>query len=168
VLNVLRTDVKNSLKQNESDIIDGENGESMQLVKDGMDMAVMIFDFANQTMQFAGAYNPFYLVRNNELQHFKGDRMPVGIHIQEKDSFTNQEIELQKGDVIYAFSDGYADQMDVTGTKKFLTKNFKSLLLDINNLSMNEQKETLDNKIEEWKGDHEQIDDILVMGIKIQ
>ncbi len=167
ILNMLRDDVKKSLKQDESNYTNSENRENMQLVKDGMDMAIMIFDFDNQSMQFAGAYNPFYLVRNNELLHFKGDRMPVGIHIQEKDSFTNQDIDIQKGDIIYAFSDGYVDQMDVTGTKKFLTKNFKNLLLEINHLPMAEQKETLNTKIEEWKGDHAQIDDILVMGIKV-
>lgn len=164
VLNLLRDDIIKSLKQDKTKT---EYAYKSQTVKDGMDMAIMIFDFDNQAMQYAGAYNPFYLVRNKELQHFKGDRMPVGVHIEEKASFTNHEIDIEKDDIIYAFSDGYVDQIDVTGSKKFLTKNFKNLLLEINHLSMEEQKEALNAKIEEWKGDHDQIDDILVMGIKI-
>lgn len=169
VLDLLRDDVKKSLKQHENNKLSavGSKSKAMDIVKDGMDMAVMIFDFKANNMQYAGAYNPFYLVRNKELHHFKGDRMPVGVHIQEADKFTNHEITLQKGDIIYAFSDGYVDQIDSTGSKKFMTKNFKRLLLEINHLSMQEQKETLDIKIEEWKGQNHQIDDILVMGIKI-
>lgn len=167
VLNILREDVKKSLKQDEKNIVPNSTGKRSQIVKDGMDMAIMIFDFDNMNMQYAGAYNPFYLVRDSKLQHFKGDRMPVGIHIVEKPSFTNHEIDLKKGDQIYAFSDGYVDQFDTTGKRKFMTKNFKSLLLEINSLSMAEQKDLLDKKIEEWKGSHSQIDDILVMGIKI-
>lgn len=167
VLNILRADVKKSLKQDENNAGYDDKRNSLQVVKDGMDMAIMIFDVENLSMQYAGAYNPFYLVRNKELRHFKGDRMPVGVHIKEKPSFTNHEIDIEKDDIIYAFSDGYVDQMDVTGSKKFLTKNFKNLLLEINHLSMEEQKETLNAKIEEWKGDYDQIDDILVMGIKI-
>ncbi|HEC42265.1 MAG TPA: hypothetical protein ENI20_05490 [Bacteroides sp.] len=166
VLNLLREDVKKSLGH-EMNVKDEDLPDNSELVKDGMDMAIMMFDFDSRSMQYAGAYNPFYLVRNKELLHFKGDRMPVGFHIKESPSFTNQEVDLKKDDIIYAFSDGYVDQMDVTGSKKFMTKNFKKLLLDINHLSMEEQKDTLNAKIEEWKGDHDQIDDILVMGIKI-
>ncbi len=158
VLDLLRQDVKKSLKQDK---------ERSHDVKDGMDMAVMIFDFDNLTMQYAGAYNPFYLIRSEKLRHFKGDRMPVGVHIEETSDFTNHDIELVKGDIVYAFSDGYADQMDVTGSKKFMTKNFKKLLLEISHLSMIKQKEALDANIEKWKGDQDQIDDILVMGIQI-
>jgi serine phosphatase RsbU (regulator of sigma subunit) len=167
VLNILREDVKKSLRQDKNAVKYDKKGNSSQAVKDGMDMAIMIFDFKNKAMQFAGAYNPFYLVRNKELFQFKGDRMPVGVHVEEKASFTNHEIDIEKNDIIYAFSDGYVDQIDATGSKKFLTKNFKNLLLEINNLSMDDQKEVLNTKIEEWKGDHDQIDDILVMGIKI-
>lgn len=167
VLDLLREDVKSSLRQDEIDFESSGTGSALQAVKDGMDMAILIFDFDNNSMQYAGAYNPFYLVRNRKLQHFKGDRMPVGFHIEKSTGFTNHEIELLEGDIIYAFSDGYADQIDVTGSKKFMTKNFKKLLLDINHLSMKKQKDALNSKIEEWKGDHDQIDDILVMGIKI-
>jgi len=124
VLNILRDDVIISLNQDENMAVSDENGNRSHVVKDGMDMAIMIFDFNDKTMQYAGAYNPFYLVRNKELLHFKGDRMPVGVYLEKKSSFTNQEIEIEKGDIIYAFSDGYVDQMDVTGSKKFLTKNF--------------------------------------------
>jgi len=158
MLNILREDVIASLNQ---------GMDTHEQVKDGMDMAVMIFDFEHMSMQFSGAYNPFYLIRNNDLKHFKGDRMPVGLHGAEITSFTNQQLELEHGDTIYAFSDGYADQIDKSGSKKFLVKNFKNLLLQINNLPLAEQKQRLDHEIEEWKGKYSQIDDILVMGIRV-
>jgi len=167
VLDKLRDDVIKSLNDNAKTADYEEKEYAYEKVKDGMDMAIMIFDFDKHKMQYSGAYNPFYLVRNKELYHFKGDRMPVGFYFEKNVSFTNQEIDLEKGDIIYAFSDGYVDQIDESGSKKFLTKNFKNLLLEINNLSMEDQKEVLNTKIEEWKGDHDQVDDILVMGIKI-
>lgn len=161
VLDKLRDDVITSL--NDVD----EMKSNSEKVKDGMDMAIMIFDFERHKMQYSGAYNPFYLVRNKELQHFKADRMPVGLFLEKNANFTNHEIDIQKDDIIYAFSDGYVDQIDESGSKKFLSKNFKNLLLEINDLSMEDQKKVLNSKIETWKGTHEQIDDILVMGIKI-
>jgi serine phosphatase RsbU (regulator of sigma subunit) len=158
ILNILREDVIASLNQGLG---------TFEQVKDGMDMAVMIFDFESLNMQFAGAYNPFYLIRDRELQQFKGDRMPVGLHVVETKNFTNRQVKLESGDVIYAFSDGYVDQIDKFGSKKFLAKNFKSLLLQINQFPLAEQKQILDSKIEEWKGQYSQIDDILVMGIRV-
>ncbi len=118
-------------------------------------------------MQYAGAYNPLYIYRNNELMEVKADRMPIGIYIKEKESFTNNEIDLQKGDVFYIFSDGYQDQFGGEDGRKFKTKNFKQFLLEIHQKPMAEQREILDKRIDEWRGDWEQIDDIIILGIRV-
>ncbi len=157
ILTQLRADVKKTLGQ------EGKEGEA----KDGMDIALCIVDLENMKMQYAGAYNPMYLYRNNELLETKADRMPIGIYVKEKESFTNNEIELQKGDVFYIFSDGFQDQFGGEDGQKFKTKNFKQLLLDIHQKPMAEQREILDTTIDKWRGEWEQVDDIIVMGIKV-
>ncbi|MCK4661320.1 MAG: tetratricopeptide repeat protein [Bacteroidales bacterium] len=157
ILNKLRTYVKETLGQT------GETGEA----KDGMDIALCIFDYKNMKLQYSGAYNPLYIIRNSELLETKADKMPIGIHIKEKESFTNHDININKGDAIYMFSDGYADQFGGENESKFKTKPFKDLLINIQNESMSKQKEILDKTIEDWKGNLEQIDDITVIGIRI-
>ena len=157
ILNQLRDYVKSSLRQT------GKDDEA----KDGMDIALCIIDPSNLKMQYAGAYNPLYLIRNQEFISLKADRMPIGIHILEKDSFTNHEIDIKKEDVIYIFTDGYIDQFGGEDKRKFKISPFRELLININNKSMNEQKQILEEEFYKWKGEHEQIDDILVMGIKI-
>lgn len=157
ILNELRDHVIKALHQT------GESGEN----KDGMDIALCVIDFDRKKLQFSGAYNPLYLIRNKELLHFKADKMPIGIYFKGDQSFTNQEIEFQKGDTIYVFSDGYVDQFGGEKNSKFKSKQFKELLVNIQIKSMTEQKEILDQTIEKWKGENEQIDDILVMGIKL-
>jgi serine phosphatase RsbU (regulator of sigma subunit) len=108
-----------------------------------------------------------YLFRNNEFIEVKADRMPIGIYIKEKDSFTNNEIDLQKGDVFYIFSDGFQDQFGGEDGQKFKTKNYKKLLLDIHQKPMAEQREILDTTVDAWRGDWEQVDDIIIMGIRV-
>jgi len=157
ILNQLRDYVKASLHQT------GKEDEA----KDGMDIALCIIDPDNLTMQFSGAYNPLYLIKNNEMVTIKADRMPIGIHVFEKDSFTNHEMSIKKGDIIYMFSDGYIDQFGGPKTQKFRIAPFRKLLISNRNKPMKEQKEILEKNFEEWKGNHEQIDDVLVMGIKI-
>ncbi|MCK5171345.1 MAG: SpoIIE family protein phosphatase [Bacteroidales bacterium] len=157
ILNSLRMDIKKTLGQ------EGKEGEA----KDGMDIALCVINLEKMKMQYAGAYNPLYLFRNNELIETKADRMPIGIYIKEKESFTNNEIELQKGDVFYIFSDGYQDQFGGEDGRKFKTKNFKQFLLDIHKKPMAEQREILDKRIDEWRGDWEQIDDIIILGIRV-
>ena len=132
-----------------------------------MDIALCVINLEKMKMQYAGAYNPLYLFRNNELIETKADRMPIGIYIKEKESFTNNEIDLQKGDVFYIFSDGYQDQFGGEDGQKFKTKNFKQFLLDIHQKPMAEQREILDKRIDEWRGDWEQIDDIIILGIRV-
>jgi ligand-binding sensor domain-containing protein/serine phosphatase RsbU (regulator of sigma subunit) len=157
ILNRLREQIKNSLRQVSQD----------NKSKDGMDIALCAINTVSLTLQFAGAYNPLYRIRNGELTEIKGDRMPIGIHIKEKDTFTNNTIQLEKNDMIYLFSDGFVDQAGGPENRKFLSINFKKLLLEIYTKSMHEQKLELEIAFEKWTGENEQVDDILVMGIRI-
>ncbi len=157
MLNTLRKRIKKSLNQT------GDNFESA----DGMDMSLCVYDTEFNVMQFAGAYNSLYLIRNNELKVHKADRQPVAVHMLEKE-FTNHEFEVQKGDCIYLFSDGYKDQFGGDKGDKFKTQRFDKILLDIHQKPMTEQREILDKTITDWMGDkHEQLDDILVLGVRI-
>ena len=108
-------------------------------------------------------------IRNDkyELIEFRADKQPVGYYPGEQKSFTNHEIQLKKGDTIYIFSDGYQDQFGGPKGKKFMSKQFRQLFLDIQEMNMEEQKEHLDKTIESWKGDKEQVDDILIIGVRI-
>lgn len=135
--------------------------------RDGMEMALFILDLENNNLQFSGARRPLYLIRDKELTELTGDKMPLGINDDRENHFTNQEIEVKKNDIVYLFSDGYVDQLGGPDRKTFKTKNFKELLLNNCHLPMNEQKDVLNNNIEAWRGNVEQIDDILVIGIKI-
>jgi len=157
VLNDLRDEVKRTLRQT------GKEGEA----KDGMDMALAMVDQKKMKMQYAGAYNPLYLFREGELIEYKADRMPIGIYLKEKSTFTNHSIELRKGDTLYLSSDGYPDQFGGSEGTKFKTQRLKRLLSRSQHETMEEQKKILEQTIEEWRGDHEQIDDILLIGVRI-
>mgnify|MGYP001279912091 FL=1 len=157
ILNQLRTYVKDSLHQT------GKENEA----KDGMDIALCIIDPVKLNIQFAGAYNPLYLIRKNKLETIRADRMPIGIHIVEKESFTNHVVEVNKGDIIYIFTDGYIDQFGGAKSQKFKMAPFQDLLVTIKDKPMEDQKKLLDERFESWKGTNSQIDDVLVMGIKI-
>ncbi|RLD61874.1 MAG: hypothetical protein DRJ01_07125 [Bacteroidetes bacterium] len=156
ILNQLREHVITSLRQT------GKEGEA----KDGMDIAICVIDKKTKNLQFAGANNPLYLVRDRELIQVKADRMPIGIYIK-TNPFTNNELSLQKNDCLYIFSDGYVDQFGGKSNRKFKSKPFKRLLVDINDKPMSEQRTILDDTIEDWKGINEQVDDILVIGMRI-
>ncbi|MBN2683264.1 MAG: DUF4154 domain-containing protein [Bacteroidales bacterium] len=182
ILNLLRAQVIKALRQT------GKEGEA----KDGMDIAMVVIEKNGKSIQYAGANNPMYLVRLKDspviedaktvendthiLYEIKADKMPIGIYGEEIVSFTNKEIELVKGDSIYVFSDGYADQFGGPRGKKFMYKTFKELLLEIQPRGMHEQFKILDETIENWKAHHdpvqnndhfEQIDDILVIGVRM-
>lgn len=160
ILNRLRDKVKKSLHQ--TDV----NSAS----QDGMDVAFYIINTETLELQFSGAYNPLFIVRKNkeaELIEIKADRQPIAIYMREKD-FSSYNIQLQKGDCLYTFSDGYADQFGGLKGQKFKLKNFKQILLDIYDLPMKEQKQILDDTLKNWMGDkHEQLDDILVLGVRV-
>ena len=157
ILNQLRTSVINSLHQT------GEIGSS----KDGMDIAIFVIDEETNILEFSGANNPLVHIRNNELNHIKSDKMPIGIHMRANEPFTNYTIELLPGDCIYTFSDGYVDQFGGPDQRKFMIKNFKELLLEIHQLPMAEQRERLHKNLLDWHGDSPRIDDVVVMGVRI-
>jgi len=136
-------------------------------VRDGMDIALCAFDKKKGVLEFAGAYNPLWLIRNNELIEVKANKFPIGNSKSgDNNKFTNHEIPLQKGDTIYIFSDGYSDQFGGPAGKKFKASTLKQLLISSQHLGMAEQRELLNKTIEEWRGQHEQVDDILVIGTR--
>ena len=137
-------------------------------IKDGMDMALCVFDFTRKKADFAGANNPMLMIRNENVYKYKGDRFPIGAFIENRNQeFTNNEIELKTGDMIYMYSDGYSDQFGGPDNKKFFGKRFEQLLFEIHGKPLKEQKEILNSKLVDWMGDNDQVDDILVIGIRV-
>ncbi len=161
VLNRLKALVSQSLRQTQ----DGESS------KDGMDIALCKIDKKKKVIEFAGAFNPLLYIKtsqSNELLEIKGNKFPIGIYMQEEDEqFTNHQIKIDDGDSFYIFSDGYADQIGGPRNKKFLIKNFRNLLCEIYMESMERQRQILNETLEEWKGEHDQVDDILVIGFRL-
>ncbi len=141
-------------------------------LRDGMDVALCCVDFKGMRLEYAGANNPVYIVRDKKLIEFKADKQPITASMDlVAKPFTNKLFDLQKGDVIYLFTDGYADQFGgsnvETGGKKFLYKRFKETLVNMHDQSMEEQKKTLYTTFEKWRGSLAQVDDVLVIGIKV-
>jgi serine phosphatase RsbU (regulator of sigma subunit) len=156
ILNQLRNEVKIALQQK------GKPSEQ----KEGMDIALCIIDPLNQQLQYAGAHNPLYIIRDDQLVEVKADRMQIGISRKEQ-SFTKHDIPYQNKDMIYLFTDGFADQNSEKGEEKFTKKRFKKLLIEINKDSMSIQKEIMNRRLEEWKGNLPQRDDVLIIGIRL-
>jgi len=156
ILNKLRGLVIKSLHQT------GKADEA----RDGMEMALCVVDFNNQGLQYSGAFRPLYLIRDKAIIEFKGDPMPIGIYNEEEISFNNKELSFKEDDIIYMFTDGYVDQLGGSDRKTFKSKKFKQLLIDIHQRPLQEQKRILETQYEQWKQNIEQIDDILVMGIR--
>jgi len=134
-------------------------------------MALCVMNEKKNTLQYSGANNPMYLIRNKngapELTEFKADRMPLGYYPGRFRPFTNKDIQLEYGDIFYLFSDGYIDQKGGADNKKFMSKKFKDLLLKIHKEPMQEQKDILDKTIMDWMGTAPQIDDIMVIGVRV-
>lgn len=145
----------------------GTNSEAD--IKDGMDAAMVVVDKEKREVQFAGAFNPLYIIRkgSDDVEQIKGNKFPIGAFIGGEQKFTNHTIQLNEGDTVYVFSDGYADQFGGPKGKKFRYKNFRELLVSIQDKPLLEQRDILDKTIEEWRGSLEQIDDILVIGIRV-
>lgn len=118
-------------------------------------------------VEFSGANNPLYLIRNNEVMIVKADKFAIGSFEPESNSYETHIVPIQKGDVLYLFTDGYADQFGGDKGKKFLYKNFRDTLLNVHQKPMKEQHDFLKNQIETWQGTYEQVDDILVIGVRI-
>lgn len=157
VLNMLREKIKTSLHQT------GKQGEAT----DGMDVAFCILHKNKKFLEFAGAYNPMFLFQNGEFTEFRADRMPIGIYYGEKESFTNYEINIRKGDTLYIFSDGFADQFGGDKGTKYMKYNLKKLLIEIHFKPMAEQQVILQTEFEKWKGTVNQIDDVTILGVRI-
>jgi serine phosphatase RsbU (regulator of sigma subunit) len=134
-------------------------------IKDGMDIAVCLVDFEKNKLWFAGANSPLYLVRGGELIHYRADKMPVAIHYK-MTPFTLHEIDLQKGDAFYTFSDGFADQFGGPKERKFMSAQLKETLVAISGKPMLQQGERLNEIFEEWRGNNPQVDDVTLIGVK--
>ena len=154
--------ILNKLREN---IINALNQTGDRQTKDGMDMVLCVFDFEKNIVEFAGANNPLYHIRNKELMEYKGDKMPIGLY-DELRPFTKHTIEIQKGDTFYMFSDGYADQFGGPDGKKFKYKPLKEMLIAIQDLPMKEQLKVVEETIDKWKNGYFQVDDMLLIGIK--
>jgi serine phosphatase RsbU (regulator of sigma subunit) len=144
----------------------GQTGDKYE-AKDGMDMALVAINTTNRTIQFTGANQHLYTFQDGELVVIKGDPMPVGIHAQSSTLFTAHSLQMKRGDTMYLFSDGYADQFGGEKRKKFGTAQLKTLLTDLQRNIMHDQKEALVKEFDKWKGQEEQIDDVLMIGIKL-
>ena len=131
----------------------------------GLDIALCSINIETNLLQYAGAYNPLWIIRNNKLKEFKATRNPIGFYNKEVD-FEFNEIQLQNNDMIYIFSDGFHDQIGGERNKKFMIGNFRNLIFKNHLLALDKQKIELDKTFIRWKSDLEQVDDITIMGIK--
>jgi serine phosphatase RsbU (regulator of sigma subunit)/Tfp pilus assembly protein PilF len=152
---------------NQQVIIRLSGDDKEETIKHGMDISLIVVDKANNRLEFAGAHNPLYIARADELIELKADKIGIGANKKQDRSFTSHTFELQKGDVIYLFTDGFPDQIGGPNRKKFYYPPFKELLLANSALEMDQQKTTLEETHNNWRsGKYEQTDDILIMGIR--
>ncbi|MEN7548200.1 SpoIIE family protein phosphatase [Rapidithrix thailandica] len=161
ILEELHRKVVETLKQN----------EASTMSNDGMDIALVKIDYDTQVLEFAGAHRPLVFLHNGELLELKGNKLPVGGTQYQKRKkeikFTNHQVHFQSNDSIHLFSDGYQDQFGGPQGKKFMVKNLKSTLAELHQQPMDKVKHALDEKFTHWKGEHPQMDDVLVMGIRL-
>ena len=158
ILNQLNIEISNVLRQEE------EAG-----VTDGMDIAIISIDYNTKQIEFAGSYNPLYIVRDGELLEQDGERIPIGKTSKknEEQTYTNHTFQLYENDMLYIFSDGFVDQKVGKKAKKYKYPRFRGLLVSIAELPMEEQNKALHKELDRWMGDHQQFDDMLIYGIKI-
>lgn len=157
ILNELRDKIIKSLGQT------GQRDET----KDGMEMALCVVDASNHQLQFSGAFRPMYLLRQDELIVIKGDAMPIGIYNENEVPFSNKEVTFQEDDMIYLFTDGYVDQIGGLDRKTFKSIRLKALLKEIHSKPLKEQSHILREEHEIWRSGSEQIDDIMILGIRL-
>lgn len=132
--------------------------------RDGMDVAIICYDIEKKELQYSGALRPLYCFEQGRFRELKGDRSSIGADLPE---FTSQVVQVRSPSAFYLFSDGYADQFGGSDGKKFMTKRFKELLTSLQDKSMAEQENGLDAALHQWKKDREQVDDVLVIGIRL-
>jgi len=135
------------------------------IIRDGMDIGLCVIDKKKRKLFYAGAFFPLYLIRNNNLIEIKGDKIIIGMN-QEGLCYTDHEVDLIEGDIIYIFSDGYADQFGGIENKKFMYRRFRYVLMTIHQFHVNDQKTILEDNIKTWMGRGTQIDDMMVIGFK--
>ncbi len=157
ILKELHNGVVQALRQNETDN------------KDGMDLALCTIDTENKIVTFAGAKNPLIYIQNGEVHQIKGDKLPIGgVKIAETRNFQTHQISVTSPTTFYIFTDGYQDQFGGEDARKFMIKQLKELFLEIHQQDMQTQHEILSQTFKEWIGDHRQIDDVLVIGFRIE
>jgi serine phosphatase RsbU (regulator of sigma subunit) len=158
ILQFLDVGVNERLRQT-----DGESG-----VNDGMDLGLCTLNTKTRVLQYAGAFNPLYVVSDGEVHETKADKFMIGVNPGGlPDNYNNYTFQLKEGDCIYLFSDGYADQFGGPKGKKFKYKQLREKLLEVNKLPMPHQKEKLLQEFYDWKGDEDQVDDVLLMGVRV-
>ena len=177
ILDELNKGVSDALRQ----------GVDSDTIKDGMDISLCTFDKQTGILEYSGAYNPLYIISDKKLEvidgadiepnmtdenglmlyEVKANRFPIGSYSEGNNEFSKHSFKLNKGDSVYLFSDGYADQFGGEKGKKFRYKQFKQLLLSVNSNSMEEQYKILDDSFMNWRGDLEQIDDVIVIGSRL-
>jgi serine phosphatase RsbU (regulator of sigma subunit) len=155
ILESLRDKIMNSLAQNEDKTI----------VKDGIEGSVVSYDTKKRILSYAGSYNPMLYIHKNNMEVIKADRIPIGYY-EKKGKFTLKSIQVEKGDIIYLYTDGYIDQFGGPEIRKIMTKGFMVLLQKNHSLSMASQKSVLLDFLNHWKSNMDQTDDILVVGIR--
>ncbi|MBP6334648.1 MAG: SpoIIE family protein phosphatase [Bacteroidia bacterium] len=156
ILNQLNTGIVSSLRQKVSE------------VSDGMDIAICSFDLQNNLLEYAGANRPLYLLRDGIIEEVKADKLAIGgFRLNAEATFSNHQLKLNTGDIIYIFTDGYADQFGGEQGKKLLSKRLREMFISMKDLSMREQEHRLTTFFDEWKGSHEQVDDVLLIGIRV-
>ena len=156
ILNRLRAKIIAALEQ-----------KGMAEQKDGMDIALCVWNKLDHTLEYAGANNPLWLLRNGELVEYKANKMPIGTYLETEVPFSSTVIALQKGDTIYLSTDGYADQFGGDKGKKLKYRPFMESLLRMGPLDMKTQKLELEKSFDAWKSSYEQVDDVSVIGIRV-
>jgi serine phosphatase RsbU (regulator of sigma subunit)/HAMP domain-containing protein len=173
--NGLKQSTREAVAQRPSEVLRGLNQYAFEalhkdkqqfMVRDGMDIALCSLDPTSMLLEYSGANSPLYVVRDRELRSVAADKIPLGSDELSEQGFTDHRVQLERGDMVYIFSDGYADQFGGPKGKKFLYHRFRELLLSISDRPVQRQKELLNEALNEWRGQHEQVDDILVIGVR--
>lgn len=157
ILNLMREKIMKALHQT------GNYGDA----QDSIDIGLCMIDSTTGKLQFSGANRPLIMIRNGELTEFKPDKMTLGIAPVREASFKNNCIDTKPGDSFYLFSDGFSDQFGEITDKKFKYKHFKRIIHSFEELPMSQQKEHIENAFKEWKGNAQQVDDVLVIGFQL-
>ena len=135
------------------------------IIRDGMDIGLCVIDRKRKKLEYSGAFFPLYLIRGNSLTEIKGDKIIIGMN-PEGLEYTSHELDLFDDDILYIFSDGYADQFGGNENKKFMYRRFRYLLTRIHSFPITDQKSILDDNIRTWMASNPQVDDIMVLGFR--